>query len=50
MVEKIGMGPANFGSDRLEGHRLRSLLKQELAGRGECGGPTFLGTEARSSY
>ena len=50
MMEQVLMGPADFGSDRFQRDRLRPLLEQQLARRGECCGAAFFRSKASSSY
>ena len=50
MVEQVGVGAADLRGDRLQGHRLRPLVEQQLARRGEGGGAAFFGGQARTSY
>jgi len=44
------MGSADCRGNRLKGYRLRALLKQQLARRGEGGGAAFFRGKACSSY
>ena len=50
MMQEIGVGPADLCGDRLERHRLRPLLNQQLARCGERGRAAFFRGEAGSSY
>ena len=41
MMEQIGVGAADLRRDRLQRHRLRPLVEQQLARGVECGGAAF---------
>ena len=50
MVEKIGVSPANFAGDSLQGYGLWTLLEKQLARSSKCGRTAFFRAEACSSY
>ena len=50
MMEQVGVGPADLGRNGFQRDRLRTLLEQKFARRGEGGGTAFFRGEARASY
>ena len=50
MVEQVGVRAADLGSDRLQGHRLRTLLEQQLPRGLQRGGAAFLRVQAFTAY
>ena len=50
MMKQIGVGPANLGCDRFQGHCLGAMGKQQSPRRFQRDRPAFLGVEAFSTY
>jgi hypothetical protein len=50
MMEQVGVGAADLGSDRLQRNGLRSLLEQQPRSGVERGGPALFRAEAPPSY
>ena len=49
MVEQIGVGPADFGGDRLQGYRLRTIGNQQPARRIDRGRSAFFRAQSFAS-
>jgi len=49
-MQQIGVGLADFGGYRLQRHRLRPALEEEMARSLECGGAATLRGKSLANY